>query len=84
MEYIDKEIREKYKDFFEHSLDLIYVNDLNGNFLDANDLTLIALGYEREDIANAKLLDILEEEELKIAYNVLNEIKKTGKQSKRV
>lgn len=84
MEYNRQEIREKYRDFFEHSLDLIYINDLNGNFLDANDLTLIALGYEREDISNAKLLDILEEEDLKIAYNVLREIKKTGKQSKRV
>ncbi|MFX0038103.1 MAG: PAS domain S-box protein [Promethearchaeota archaeon] len=84
MEYNKQEIREKYKDFFEHSLDLIYINDLNGNFLDANDLTLFALGYEREDIANAKLLDILEDEDLQVAYNVLKEIKKTGKQSKRV
>ncbi len=84
MEYNKEEIRKKYRDFFKHSLDLIYINDLNGNFLDANDLTLIALGYEREDISNAKLLDILEEEDLKIAYNVLKEIKKTGKQSKRV
>jgi len=84
MEYNRQEIREKYKDLFEHSLDLIYINDLNGNFLDANDLTLFALGYEREDLSNAKLLDILEEEDLKVAYEVLNEIRKRGKQSKRV
>ena len=84
MDYNKEEIREKFKYLFEHSLDLIYVNDLNGNFLDANDLTLIALGYEREDISNAKLSDILENDDLEKAYDILNEIKKNGKQSKRV
>ncbi|MFX1327162.1 MAG: PAS domain S-box protein [Promethearchaeota archaeon] len=83
MIYNREEIREKYKDLFEHSLDLIYINDLNGNFLDANDLTLIALGYDREEISNIKFTDILEQDELKKAYNVLKEILKNGKQSKR-
>ena len=83
MTYSRKEIRENYRNLFEHSLDLIYVSDLNGNFLDANDLTLIALGYEREEIPNIKFLDLLETDELKIAYTALKEIIKTGKQSKR-
>lgn len=84
MEYNRKQVREQYKNLFEHSLDLIYINDLNGNFLDANDLTLIALGYEREDISDAKLSDILEEDDLQKVYNILKEIKKNGKQSKPV
>ncbi|MFX0140977.1 MAG: PAS domain S-box protein [Candidatus Hodarchaeota archaeon] len=83
MTYSREEIGESYKDLFEHSLDLIYVSDLNGNFLDANDLTLIALGYEREEITNIKFLDLLEPDELKIAYATLKEIIRTGKQSKR-
>ncbi len=83
MIYNREDIREKYKDLFDHSLDLIYVNDLNGNFLDANELTLIALGYEREEILDIKFIDILEEDELKKAYGVLKEILKNGKQSKR-
>ena len=82
-EGIIKEIRLKFKDLFEHSLDLIYVNDLEGNFLDANDLTLLALGYERKEIPEIKFLNILEEDELKNAFRVLKEILKTGKQSKR-
>ena len=57
MEYNKEEIREKFKDFFEHSLDLIYVNDLNGNFLDANEITLLTLGYEREEIPNLSFLN---------------------------
>jgi len=83
MTYNREEIRESYKDLFEYSLDLIYVSDLNGNFLDANDLTLLTLGYEREEIPNIKFLDLLEQDELNIAYGALKEIIKIGKQSKR-
>jgi PAS domain S-box-containing protein len=81
IEYNKEEVREKYKELFEHSLDLIYVNDLNGNFLDASDLTLIALGINREDIPNISFIDLLERENLIKAYKVTKELRKTGKQS---
>ncbi len=81
IEYNKEEVREKYKELFEHSLDLIYVNDLNGNFLDASDLTLIALGMEREDIPNISFIDLLDRDNLIKAYKVTKEIRKTGKQS---
>ncbi len=83
MSYKREELGESYRELFKHSLDLIYVNDLNGNFLDANDLTLISLGYEREEIPNIRFLDILEKAEIKRAYDVLKEIIKNGKQSRR-
>ena len=44
MDYNREKIRNKFKELFEHSLQLIYVNDLNGKFLDANDITLLTLG----------------------------------------
>ena len=81
IDYNKEEVREKFKDLFEHSLDLIYVNDLNGNFLDANELTLISLGYERKDIPSLIFTDLLDRDNLIKAFNTLNEIKKTGKQS---
>jgi len=81
IEYNKEEVREKYKALFEHSLDLIYVNDLNGNFLDASDLTLIALGIDREDIPNISFIDLLDRDNLIKAYKVTKEIRKTGKQS---
>lgn len=83
MDYNKEEIREKFKDFFEHSLDLIYINDLNGNFLDANEITLLTLGYEREEIPNVSFVDLLDKEDLIKAYKFTKEIIKTGKQSKR-
>jgi PAS domain S-box-containing protein len=82
MEYNREEIRKQYKDLFKYSLDLIYAIDFDGNFLDANDLTLIALGYEYDAFLNCSLSDLLDEIDLSRAYQVSKEIKKTGKQSK--
>ena len=81
IEYNREKVREKYKALFEHSLDLIYVNDMNGNFLDASDLTLIALGMDKEDIPNISFIDLLDRDNLIKAYKVTKEIRKTGKQS---
>ena len=50
MKLNNEEIRKKYEDLFKYSLDLIYIHDLRGNFIDANDITLDALGYTREEI----------------------------------
>ena len=82
MDYNREEIRKKFKELFDHSLQLIYVNDLNGNFLDANDITLLTLGYEREDIGRISFIDLVDREDLIKAYQVTKEIRKTGKQSK--
>ena len=83
MKYNREEIKEKYKDLFDYSLDLIYVNDLRGNFLDANDIALKKLGYKREEIPNISFTDLIEKEDLIKAFKVIKEIKETGKQSKR-
>ena len=47
--YNREEIRGKFKDLFDYSLDLIYVNDLKGNFLDANAIALKKLGYKSHE-----------------------------------
>ena len=82
MDYNRDEIRKKYEDMFEYSLDLIYVCDLNGNFLDANEITLMALGYDREEILNLSFKDLVSGEQLIEALNVVKEIKETGRQLK--
>ncbi len=81
MRFNSEEIREKYKDLFEFSLDLIYVNDLRGNFLDANDVALKKLGFKRDEIPDISFIDLLDRDNLMKAIKVTNEIRKTGKQS---
>ena len=82
MKYNRENIEEKYQDLFEYSLDMIYVNDLKGNFLDANDIALKKLGFNREDIPDLSFIDLIDKEDLIKALKVVKEIKETGKQSK--
>jgi len=79
---IRKEIREKFKEIFDYSLDFIYVHDLNGNFIDANEIALSTLGYDREDLPKLSFSNILDEEQLKIAIDTTKELIKEGKQTK--
>ncbi len=59
MFYNKEKIRDRFKELFESSLDLIYVHDLTGNFLDANENALERLGYEREEIPDLNLKDLI-------------------------
>ncbi|TFF91821.1 MAG: PAS domain S-box protein, partial [Promethearchaeota archaeon] len=82
-EYNKEEIRSKYRDLFQHSLDYIYVNDLKGNFLDANNITLKALDYEVHEIPSLSFLDVLaDEEQLITAMETTKEIIEKGRQQK--
>jgi len=78
--YEPREIREKFKDLFEYSLDLIYVHDLKGKFLDANDIALSTLGFTREEISNISFSKLLENDQLEKAFNILKELKEFGSQ----
>ncbi len=81
MKYNREEIREQHKDLFEYSLNLIYVSDLKGNVLDANDTALNALGYERQEIENISFVDLLDEEQISKAWKATLEIMEKGRNS---
>jgi len=83
MKYNKEEIREKFKDLFENSLDLIYVNDLKGNILDANDIALKSLGYKMEEISNISFINLVDQENLLKAIKVTKEIVEKGRQTER-
>ena len=59
MKYDRNMLREEFKGLFDYALDLIYVCDLTGNFLDANEIALMALGYNREEILNLSIPPII-------------------------
>ncbi len=73
-------VRERFKDLFEYSLDLIYVHDFRGKFLDANEITLEKLGYNREEINNLSFNDLISKDQLTVAFKALTEIKDFGRQ----
>jgi len=76
------DIREKFKDFFEYSLDFLYVNDLKGNFIDANDIALSTLGYDREELPSISFQNIIDEEQLKLALDNTRDLITKGKQER--
>ncbi|HEX7364991.1 MAG TPA: PAS domain S-box protein [Dehalococcoidia bacterium] len=75
-----RQSQERYQALFDRSPDFVYLHDLEGNFMDANDKALELLGYDRKDIQNLNFANLLSEDQLPKAFTTLQEIIKTGTQ----
>jgi PAS domain S-box-containing protein len=75
-----KESKERYNAIFERSLDIVYVHDFEGNFIDANSASLRLLGYNREDIPQMNLASLMDSGEISKALQLIDELKRTGTQ----
>jgi len=73
-----KESEERYRALFDRSLDLVYVRDLNGNFMDANPAALKLLGYRREDIPTLNFALLLDPDQFPRTIQILKELTETG------
>ncbi len=71
---------EKYKALFERSRDGIYINDFDGNIIDANQSALDMLGYKKEEIPSINYASLLSEDQLPLAFKKLEELIETGVQ----
>jgi len=72
------ESEQRYNALFERSLDLVYVCDFEGNFIDANDAALNLLGYKKEEIGSLNFASLLTEDQLPLAFKTTQEIRETG------
>jgi PAS domain S-box-containing protein len=75
-----RESEERYKALFDRSLDLVYIFDFDGCFIDANAAALNRLGYTSEEIHSLNFASLLSEDQLPLAFKSLQEIKETGVQ----
>ena len=73
---------EKYQAIFNHNLNCIYMHDLSGNFLDANDAALSLMGYSRKEIPELNLTSFIDADQLPAAVSAIEEIVKTGSQKR--
>jgi PAS domain S-box-containing protein len=71
---------EKYQAIYNHNSNCIYIHDLEGNFLDANDAALRLLGYNREDISTLNISSLISIDQLSVAYSIIEEVVKNGSQ----
>jgi two-component system sensor histidine kinase UhpB len=77
-----KESEERYKALFDRSLSYIYLHDFNGQFIDANDAALKALGYRRKEILQLNFASLIDKSQLSKATQSLEEIIRTGHQKR--
>jgi len=75
-----QESEERYRALFERSLEMVYLCDFEGNFIDANDAALELLGYTKKDIKSLNLSSLLDKDQLSLAFETVEEILKTGSQ----
>ena len=73
-----KESNERFIALFERSNDAVYIVDFEGGFVDANQVALDMLGYERSDIDRLRIASLLSEDDLPKGLEDFNEIVKTG------
>ncbi len=73
-----RESDERYKAFFDSPLDLVYIFDFEGRFIDANTTTLNRLGYTREEFSSLNFASLVSEDQLPLAFKTLQEIQETG------
>ena len=73
-----KESDERYRGLFERSLDMVYLCDFEGNFIDANDAALEGLGYTKSDIKSLNFMSLLDMDQLPRAIKEVEELLENG------
>jgi PAS domain S-box-containing protein len=82
-EWIEEALREseaRYRALFDRTLYCVYVHDFEGRFLDVNDAALNLLGYKRDEILSLHLSSLLDEDQLRRAFKVIEVIMRTGQE----
>ncbi len=73
-----EDIKEKYECLFDRSIESIYIHDLKGRFLDVNKAGLDLTGYTQEEISKMSLPDILKENQIQQALDLIDEVISDG------
>ncbi|MFV8328001.1 PAS domain S-box protein [Flavobacterium sp. ZS1P14] len=65
---------EKYRSLIEQASDAIFINDISGNLLEANESACIMLGYTKEELCAKNLIDLYAIDQLKSRPVMLKEL----------
>ncbi len=72
------EIEARYAALFNRSAYCVYLHDLEGWFLDANDAALKLLGYQRDEFRSLNFAALLSEDQLPYAFKALEQLLEMG------
>jgi diguanylate cyclase (GGDEF)-like protein/PAS domain S-box-containing protein len=73
-----KRSEERYRALFNSSLELVYIHDFQGRFLEANRATLELFGYSKEEITSLNFASLLDPEDVPRAIEALKGVNKPG------
>ncbi|MBN1496016.1 MAG: PAS domain S-box protein [Spirochaetes bacterium] len=76
-----QESEERYRALVERSLDLIFIHDFNGNFIDANAAALKTLGYSKEDVKHLNFVSLMSGDQVAHAFELIRQILEKGGQT---
>ncbi len=74
MEMALKESERRYRDLWENAGDILFIVDLEGNFLEANKTARDLFGYTREEIKRLSIKDVVDERYHSIIYQEIEKI----------
>ena len=72
------ESEERYRALFDRSLELVYIHDFEGHFIDANEAALNLFGYKKEELRDLDIASLLSEDQLPFTRKTMQEIRETG------
>ncbi len=78
MERALKASEERYRDLFEGAHDLIYVHDLTGKFISMNKMAERVTGFDRKELGDVNIIDVLTPETAATARAMLTRKLKEG------
>ena len=73
-----RESEERFRSLFDRSLDCLYIHDFKGQFIDANSTALRLFGYKKEEIPFLNFAELIGDDEISKALDVLAEVKQKG------
>jgi two-component system cell cycle sensor histidine kinase/response regulator CckA len=65
----------KYRELIENALDFIFIVDMDGKFIEINELPLIRTGYSKEDILSFNFGDFVHPDDMGIAVTAYEKVK---------
>ncbi len=74
-----KESEKKYRDLWENANDILYIHDLDGNFIEVNKAGRRIFGYSVEEIKGLNIKDVIDEMYLSKAIEKIKEKVLAGK-----
>ncbi|MFA6598215.1 MAG: PAS domain S-box protein [Ignavibacteriaceae bacterium] len=70
-----RESEERYNSLFYHSLSLVFIHDLEGNFIDINQAFVDLLGYSKTEILNMHFSDLFSKEQFEDTLKIIESLR---------